>query len=139
MSRQYAPLQSLTVSPEAAVAAHRFVSFADAQAATQGMKVKGVTRAAIAAGDDGDIIVSGTALVELGADVTKGASLITDNAGKAMPATSALKIAAGATAVTSAAANGITTLAGADLPEYVAADALEAGSAGDIIEVLLRR
>ena len=58
---------------------------------------------------------------------------------RAIASTGALGVAAGATAVMASAANG-AVLTGADMPEYVFADALEAsGAAGNLVEVLLRR
>ena len=83
--------------------------------------------------------IIGTTVVEAGAAIGIGDSLITDSAGRAIPVTGNLAVTAGATAVTSSAANG-EILEGADLPEFVFADALESASAaGEFIEVLLRR
>ncbi|MCM2294156.1 hypothetical protein NAC44_17655 [Allorhizobium sp. BGMRC 0089] len=58
---------------------------------------------------------------------------------RAIKATGVLTITAGATAVTSTAANGAGLLEGGDLPEFIFADALEDGASGSFVEVLLRR
>jgi hypothetical protein len=51
-----------------------------------------------------------------------------------------MAVAAGATGVTSAAANGATVLTGADTPHFPVGDAMQAATAaGQFIEVLLRR
>lgn len=139
MARQKITTLALTFLASGAVTAYRAIGFDGAQATVQGQKVLGVSQCAVMSGDYSDADVGGTTLIELGANVTKGASLIVDNAGKAIPATGSLAVKAGATAMTSTAANGSTVLSGADLPEYVFADALDDGSAGDVVEVLLRR
>ena len=52
----------------------------------------------------------------------------------------ALAVAAGATAVTSAAANGAAAISGGEPPQYVVGDALQAATAaGQLVEILLRR
>lgn len=137
--RNFSPLQSLTFIASGAVAAFRGVGFDGAQATVQGQKVRGVSPRAVADGEAGDAIVSGTAVMEAGAAFAKGDSLIVDSSGRAIKFTGALKVATGATEVTSSAANG-AILTGSDLPEYVFADAEEAASgAGVFVEVLLRR
>jgi hypothetical protein len=51
-----------------------------------------------------------------------------------------LTIVAGATPVTSTAANGATILTGSDMPGFAIGDALQAATAaGQFIEILLRR
>lgn len=139
MAMQKTPGLVLTFLASGAVAAFRAIGFDGAQASVQGQKVLGVSARAAGDGEYSDADVSGTTLVELGADVTLGASLIADASGKAIPATGNLAIATGATAVTSTAADGDTILTGADLPEFAFADALSAGSNGQVIEALLRR
>lgn len=139
MSRQSSPLQALTYTANGAVAAYRGVGFNGAQATVQGQKVLGVSQRAAADTEDSDAVVSGSTVIESGGQFAKGDSLIVDNQGRAIKRTAVLGIAAGATGVTSTAANG-AVLTGADLPEFVFADALEAaGGAGEFIEVLLRR
>ena len=137
---QCRPILELSLSASGAVANARCVGFSGAQATAQGQKVAGVARYDAASGEMFPATVSGTAIVEAGAAVTVGQSLICDNQGRAIPATGSLAVKTGAVAVTNSAANGSTILSGADLPEYVFGDALEAASAaGDKIEVLLRR
>lgn len=138
--KQSSPLQSITYTAAGAVATYRGVGFDGAQATVQGQKVMGISQRAAADTDDSDAVVSGTSIIETGGNFAKGDSLIVDNQGRAIKFTSALKVAAGATAVTSSAANGSAILAGSDLPEFVFADALEASSgAGQFVEVLMRR
>ncbi len=139
MARQKISIMALTFKASGAVSAYRAVGFDGAQASVQGQKVLGVSPRAVVSGDYSDADVMGTTLIELGGNVTKGQSLIVNNAGKAIAATGSLAVKAGATAVTSTGANGSTILSGADLPEYVFADAIDDGSAGDVVEVLLRR
>lgn len=131
--------QSIPAAP-GAVAQFRCVDYTGAQLATQGAKVMGVAQRAALIGDPFEAAAIGSTLVEAGAAIAIGASVICDNQGRAITSTGKLAIAAGATAVTSAAANGVTDLVGGDPPEYVFGDAVSAaGAAGDIIEVILRR
>lgn len=137
--KQSSPLQSFTYKASGAVAAYRAVGFDGAQATVQGQKVLGVSQRTADDGDDSDAVRSGSTVIETGGAFAVGDSLIVDNQGRAIKVTSALKIAAGATQVTSSAANGSAILAGGDLPEYVFADALEVSSgAGKFVEVLMR-
>lgn len=130
---------ALTVTAAGAVAYARAVGFDGAQASVAGQKVLGVARYAVADGAAGAIDVAGTAIVETGAAVAVGDSLIVDAQGRAVPSSGDLQVDAGAVAVLSAAANG-AVLTGAELPEYVFADALQAAdAAGELIEVLFRR
>ena len=138
MPTQSITLLSLTATASGAVTERRAVKFSGAQADTQGEKVLGVAHQGAADGKDFAVDVRGTAVIEAGAAIAVGESLIVDTQGRAIPATGSLAIVAGATAVTSSAANG-QILEGADLPEHVFADALQAAAAaGDLIEVLLR-
>ncbi|MEW5729153.1 MAG: capsid cement protein [Pseudomonadota bacterium] len=122
-----------------AVTKRRFVGFDGAQASVQGQKVLGVSQYDAADGDDLALDAIGTTVVETGAAIAKGDSIITDAQGRAIPATGALSIGAGATPVTSTAADG-AILTGADLPEFVVGDALAAASgAGKFIEIIFRR
>lgn len=139
MSQSY-DLMSLRGLSAGAIARGRGVTFADAQANAAGAKIKGIAQhATTAAGQDVAVTICGTAIVEAGAAITLGASLTMDAQGRAVPAV-ALAVAAGATAMTSAAANGAAALAGGDAPQFVFGDALQAAAAaGVFIEVLLRR
>jgi hypothetical protein len=141
MSQQALSLMTLSIPVAPSdVAEYRAVDYTGAQATTQGQKVMGVAKRGALSGDGYEAAVIGTAVIEAGAAFAVGTSLIVDNQGRAIASTGNLAIAAGATAVTSAAANGTTTLTGGDAPEWVFADALQAASAaGDKVEVLLRR
>lgn len=138
MATQEAPLLALTMTASGAVSARRLVGYDGAQATVQGQKVVGSAAYDAADGDHFAVNAKGTAIIEIGAAVSVGDELIVDADGKAIPSTGALSVGAGATPVTSSAANG-AILTGATLPEHVFADALEAGAAdGDLIEVLMR-
>ncbi len=141
MAMQAVDIFTPTVVANGPITVFRCVDFNGNQAATPGMKVHGVARqAADEAGDAIPIVCLGTAIVETGGVFAAGDSLVTDNQGRAVKNTGALAIAAGATAVTSAAANGANDLTGSDLPEWVFGDALAASTgAGNFVEVLLRR
>ncbi len=137
--QQSIALLTLTIAASGAVARARAVGFDGAQATVQGQKVFGVATTDAADGVDMAVTTNGTAVIETGAAVAVGDSLIVDADGRAIPATGDLSVAAGATGVTSSAANG-AILAGADLPEYVFADAIwDAAGSGEFIEVMLRR
>lgn len=139
MSRQAISLLDLTIAASGAVTAFRAVGYDGAQATTQGQKVQAVAQTDAADKALFNGTAKGTTVIESGAAIAKGDSLIVDNQGRAIPSTGALAIKAGATAVTSTAANGAGILSGGDSPEFVFADALEAaGGAGKFVEVLLR-
>jgi len=115
MSRQAISLLDLTVRASGAVTEHRAVGYDGAQATVQGQKVLGVSRYAAPAGTDVAATVAGTAVVETGAEIDIGDSLICDAQGRAMPAVD----------------DGSA--------EYVFGDALQAaGAAGAFIEIKLR-
>lgn len=135
---QAVSLLDLTLTASGAVAARRAVTFAGAQASVQGAKVIGVAAYGAASAVPFVATVRGTAIVESGAAIAIGDSLIVDSQGRAIPTTGALGVAAGATPVTSTAANG-GVLTGGDMPEHVFGDALQAAAdVGEFIEVLLR-
>lgn len=139
MSLQSVGILSLSFTADGAVTARRAVDFDGAQASVQGQKVVGVARYGAVDAHPVEVTVIGTAVIEAGAAIAAGASLIVDVQGRAIPSTGALAVKAGATAVTSTAASG-AVLQGGDPPEFVFADALEAASgAGAFLEVLLRR
>lgn len=139
MGKQNIPTLSLTVKASGVIAQYRAVGFNGAQATVQGQKVQGVSRAVAADGENTALDCAGTLIIESGGVFAKGDSLIVDNQGRAIVVTGALTVKAGAVAVTSTAANG-AILQGADLPEFVFADALAASvAAGQFVEVLARR
>jgi len=138
MGRQSLVTLALTKKASGAVTQYRAVGFDGAQATVQGQKVLGVAAYDAVDGQEFPVNVDDTVLVEAGAAINVGDALIVDAQGRAIPA-SQLGVAAGATQVTSTAANG-NILSGSIPPEYIFADALEAAAAaGDIIEVITRR
>lgn len=129
---------SFPVAP-GAVAFGRGVDFTGAQIAVAGAKCAGIADRAALIGASFEATCLGTAVCEAGGVIAAGNPLAMDASGRVVVATP-LAIAAGAVAVTSAAANGVTDLAGGTLPQWVVGDALEAASgAGVFIEVLLSR
>jgi hypothetical protein len=140
MSKQAISILNISVAvAAAAVTEYRAVDFSGAQASVKGQKVAGVANRGALIGDSFDYTAKGTAVIETGAAIAVGDSLIVDVQGRAIPSTGKLAIAAGAIAVTSVAANGVTDLVGGDAPEFVFADAMQAAAgAGSFIEVLMR-
>lgn len=137
MSKQARPLFTLSFTAPAAVLPYRGVDFTGAQIAVQGAAPAAIARRPAAAGEPFEGTVLGTEICETGAAIAAGQLVQMDALGRVIPADPA-SIAAGATAVTSTAANG-PILAGAYLPETVVGRALQAAAAaGDFIEVLLK-
>jgi hypothetical protein len=138
MSQQNISILTLTALANGAVTANRAIGFNGAQATSQGQKVMGASVTDADSGNSFPVTTLGTAIMESGAAITIGDSLITDSQGRVIPA-SALEVGTGATPVTSSAADG-AIFTGADLPDFVIADSLQvAAAAGKMIEVLLRR
>ncbi len=139
MSQQSISVLTLTVTASGAVTEGRAVGFDGVQAGVQGQKVMGVAVTDAADGEALALVTHGTAIMESGAAVAVGDSVMVDASGRAIAVSGDLGVAAGATGVTSTAANG-AILSGADLPEYALGDALQAASAaGEFIEIMLRR
>ena len=146
MSQQARSVLDLSVQATAAISYARAVGLAaatasnalgGAQATVAGQKVLGIARRDAALGAFTELTVLGTAICEAGAAIAIGARVACDAVGRVVTAT-VMGIAAGATAVTSAAANGTTDLVGGDPPQFVFGTALQAASAaGDFIEVLI--
>lgn len=138
MSRQYTPLLKLSAVANGDISPHRAVGFDNAQAGSAGQKVKGIAEYGAADGEALALVTHGTAVAETGGPFSAGDSLVVDAQGRVVAVSGPLKIAAGASPVTSSAATG--PLTGADLPEYVFADALEdSAGAGKFVEILFRR
>jgi len=140
MSQQARSIFSISfpVAP-GVVTVFRGVDYAGAQATVQGQKIAGIANRGAASGAGYEATKLGSAIVEAGAAFAVGASLIMDAQGRAIASTGALNVKAGATAMTSTAANGAGVLGGGDPPEYVFADALQAAAqAGDLVEVMMR-
>lgn len=137
--KSHNPILTITLLATAALLARRFTGF-DGATCGANAKALGVTEFAVDSGDVGPVHVSGVVLVEAGAAVTAGASVVSTAAGKAIAATAAavavtletdevgVKLAGTATAVVS----------GSVLPQAVNGWALDAAAAdGDLIRVLL--
>lgn len=148
MSRANISLLPLTLVAAGVIAAYRGVGYDALQATVAGQKIQGFAKTAAAAiGDAVTVEAKGTAIAETGGAFAIGDALTMDANGRVVAAT-ALAVAdptinAGATPVTSTAANGDVTTQGAItggvLPQYVCADALEAsGGAGEFVEILMR-
>jgi hypothetical protein len=130
------PLLKGSIQAAEAITISRFVGFDGNQAATQGQKCRGVADFAANTGDWLTLTEKGTAIVECGAAVNVGDDIITDNEGRAITA-AALTVGAGATEVTSSAANG-AILVGTSLPSVLLGRALNATTAvGQFVEVTL--
>jgi len=139
MPNQSKPELELTFEAAGNVTRRRAVTFSGAQVTIAGAKVLGVSPDDVTNGDHGVVVASGPTIVEAGGAFAVGASLIADANGRAVASSGALSLKAGATAVTSTAANG-AVLSGGEMPEHVFADALaESSGAGALVEVLLRR
>ncbi|SIR23017.1 hypothetical protein SAMN05880590_11489 [Rhizobium sp. RU35A] len=130
---------TLTFKASGAVGAYRAVGFDGAQASVKGQKVLGVSGRDVQSGSYSDADALGTTIVRCGGSFHRGDSLIVDAQGRAVKASGQMALKAGNTPVTSVNANGTTIFEGADLPEYVFADALEDGEFDRLSEVLLRR
>jgi hypothetical protein len=115
------------------------VGFDGAQIAAAGGKPLGSALTPAASGQDVTVTSCGTAICEAGAAIALGAAVAMDAQGRVVTA-AALAVAAGATAMTSAAANGANAITGGEPPQFVVGDARQAATAaGQFIEVLLRR
>lgn len=109
------PELTLTRTAAGAITANRAVTMADHQAAAAGVKVLGVSVCDAQIGEPHPVIVTGTAIIEAGAAIALDDDLVTDNQGRAVPATGAPG-------------------------ERIFADAMGVASgAGKLIEVLLKR
>lgn len=87
MSAQSISVLALTLVASGIVAESRLVGFYGAQATVQGQKVMGAAVMQAASGDVLGVVTRGTAVVETGAAIAEGDSLITDSQGRAVPAT----------------------------------------------------
>jgi len=92
MSKQSTPVLTLTVTAAATLTAERFITAAGGVPAADA-NVLGVVRQAGVTGDKVSVDCLGTVIVEAGAAISAGATLKTDNQGRAIPwATSGAKI-----------------------------------------------
>lgn len=136
--RTYEPLQKISIEANGDIPVHRFVGY-DGLVCGAGEKSVGVTEFEWKDGDIASIVRAGTALVELGANVTVlGSALKSDDLGKAAPAAAlSVIVPAGSTTVLSDATQPSLDIAGGVTPELINAYAMETGSAGDVIKVNL--
>jgi hypothetical protein len=120
------------------ITANRFVGFDGEQATVAGQKVAGVAEYGQLVGTPYSATAKGTAWIEAAGAIAIGDSLVSDNVGRATQATP-LKIATGAVAMTSVAANGAGDIAGSQTPEFYVGEAISAASAaGQFVEILLK-
>jgi hypothetical protein len=111
MSYEFRPALRIPVAAAGAIAAHRFVTAAGAQAGADANTIGVALSAAGAAGEIVPVVALGTAPVEAGAAISKGATVKCDAQGRAVPwATSGARV-------------GVALAA--------------AAGAGDVVEVLL--
>lgn len=137
MGESYTPSLVRSIKAAGAYTKRRFVGFDKLQITVAGAAALGVAQQDAALNELTPVTVLGTAIVEAGGAVAVGGYVTSDNQGRAIAAAN-LAVAAGATAVTSTAANGSGILTGSVTAEKINAIALEAASAaGDLIEVLL--
>lgn len=141
MSQQQIAIFQPSIAVAGAVTKRRFVGYDGNQCTVQGQKVFGVAEMdASGAGKIIPVNAIGTAIVESGGVLAAGNSVISDAQGRAIQNSGALSIAAGATAVTSTAANG-AILTGSSMPEYIVGDVMPgqaASGAGQFVEIILR-
>jgi hypothetical protein len=120
-----------------AITEFRAVDYAGNQAAAQGIAVRGISKFAQTVGNYVTIVEKGSAIMETGGAFNAGDPIICDNQGRAIKA-NPLAIAAGATAVTSAAANGANDITGSDTTELKIGRAITPSTAaGQFAEILL--
>ena len=110
----YNPIGKVGIKAASDIEAHRFVTAAGATAGADANAV-GVSEYFMPTGETYGVIVAGTALLELGGTVAVGDHIKADANGKGVKA----------------------TLTSGALVESVNALALQAGDAGDVIEVLI--
>lgn len=137
MGESYTPSLVRTVKAAGAFTKRRFIGFDKLQITAAGAAAMGVAQQDAALNELTPVTILGTAIVEAGGAVSLGVYVTSDAQGRAIAAAN-LAVAAGATAVTSTAANGSSILTGSVTPEKINGIAMEAASApGDLIEVLL--
>ncbi|MQY50168.1 DUF2190 family protein [Rhodocyclus gracilis] len=137
MSQQAISILSLPFLANGAVQEYRAVGFNGAQASAAGQKVLGIAEFSVASGAYGRACRLGTAVAEAGGAFAVETALTVDAVGRVVAA-APIAIAAGATAVTSAAANGATDITGGDPAQYIVGYAMQAaGASGDLVEIAM--
>lgn len=129
-------LGTSSIQAAADLVKHRFIGF-DGNLCAANAKARGVSAADTKSGQMCPLNISGEVLVESGGAITAGAALASDANGKAVTATAfSVTVPAGATAVTSDAAQPNLVEAGGYLPQAVNGYAVDAASgAGEFIRV----
>jgi uncharacterized protein DUF2190 len=110
---QATTLLTLPIKAISTVTAHHVVTYAGAQATTLGEKVLGVNQFDASANETIAVATKGTAIAVLGGTVAVGDPLCVDGSGQTIKATD-------------------------EALQFVFADALEAGSVGNKVEIQLR-
>jgi hypothetical protein len=138
MALTHQPGVTTSIKAASPVLKHRFISFTGGYPSVNA-KALGVSMADTDAGKMIPVVVTGIAIVEAGGAVSKGDALTTDAEGKAVKADPfSVTVPAGATSVTSDAAQPDLVESGGVLPQAVNGYALDdAASAGDLIRILL--
>lgn len=102
MSQQGISILALTMQATGAITANRFVSAAGAQVVADANAI-GVARNTVASGEQVAVDVQGTAVIETGAAIAKGATCKADASGRAIAwVTSGAKVAIALEAATGA-------------------------------------
>jgi len=81
---QYSPILTKTLSASGAITAERFVSAAGAQIAVAGSAAVGVARNTVASGENVAVDMLGTAIIEAGGAIAKGAAVKSGADGRAL-------------------------------------------------------
>jgi hypothetical protein len=131
-------LGTSSIQAAADLVRHRFIGF-NGNLCAANAKARGVSATNTKSGQMCPINISGEVLVESGGAITAGAAITSDANGRAVAATAfSVSVTAGATAVTSTAAQPDLTEAGGFLPQAVNGYAVDAASgAGELIRVIL--
>lgn len=136
MSAQGVVILALSCVAASAVTQYRCIGYDNAQASVAGQNVKGVSQRPAALGESFEVATLGTTPAEAGGAFVAGDYLTTDNQGRVVVA-SALQVAAGATAVTSSAANGAIVSGSYPATKLVGVALQASAGAGSVVEILL--
>lgn len=136
--REFTPGPEHTVTANGALTDSRAVGFDGAQISVAGAAMFGLARGSFSDGEAARLVTSGAPTGESGGAFSRGNPLTTDAQGRFVLA-GPLAVQAGATTVTSTAANG-EILEGGEPPEVIVAYALEdAAGAGEFPRIFINR